>query len=378
MNTITPASGRSTLRALWQRAPLWRFFVLLGPFLTVVFLLFPPRAQTPGPDLKTGADAQASYTPPSAAGPAPASSPVVAPAKPDTAAAPPGAAGVPAPTPAPPQQIAQAAPPRSPPPSAPQTAQLSMVTAGPAQAPNETGLDNAMLGPLYSGSINSNGFTLPLPPGKWAILSRSSVKTPTAAGMAYYLGRIEHKRLIGAVKFFAVRSNTQPGDGFPQAGCARPSPLRSHVFIEGEMAPKISQACWIIENYYAAGFQYWADKGVRMSSLDRAAGGDLTAKGVTYPQDLIEVRFTRSDQSNLMEADYLFSPDAEGITSRTAPSVNDSDWTAANVQRSPERVAYIAKMKSWGEAFWPRFKNAFTQGANVQTAPSQGASVEAK
>lgn len=104
-----------------------------------------------------------------------------------------------------------------------------------------------------------------------------------------------------------------------------------------------------------------------MNPLDRAAGGDLTAKGVSFPQDLLSVRFTRSTKTGFLEAAYMFSPDAAGITSHIAPSVMDSDWTAANIQHYPDKLAFQAKMKTWGEMFWPRFKAAFAQGDSVVT-----------
>ncbi|MGC1302559.1 MAG: hypothetical protein WA840_09300 [Caulobacteraceae bacterium] len=359
MSVVTSASARTTFGALWKRAPLWRFFALLAPFLTALFLLFPPQGGSHG---HAPAD-QASYTTRKTPDLNPGQEPGTALDARNIAppAAPPGAA--------PPLQVAQSAPPR---PSAvaasPQSAQLSMVTANPAGSPSDTGLDSAMLGPLYSGSITSTGFTLPLPPGKWAVLSRTTAKTPGASGMAYYLGRIEHKRLTGGVKFFALKSDSLPGQGFPtQKSCIEATPLRSYVFVEGDIIPSDHQSCWIIQNYYATAFQYWADRAAKVDSLERAAGGDLTAKGVSYPQDLIEVRFTRSDKSGYLEGNYLFSPETAGITSHVSPSLLDTDWTAANVQHYPEKIAYIAKMKAWGEAFWPRFKDAFAQGVATGT-----------
>jgi hypothetical protein len=108
----------------------------------------------------------------------------------------------------------------------------------------------------------------------------------------------------------------------------------------------------------------WADRAVRISAIDRAAAGDMSAKGVTYPQDFVVSTFTRTEKWGLLEVMYLFSPDAEGISSRVALSVTDTDWTPANVSRYPEKVAYIDKQKAWGMAFWPKFKTAFDEAAS--------------
>ena len=59
---------------------------------------------------------------------------------------------------------------------------------------------------------------------------------------------------------------------------------------------------------------------------------------------------------------YLFSPESEGIKSNAAPTFRDADWFPSNIRRFPEKVAYAGKLKDWGASFWPRFKDAFSEG----------------
>ena len=129
-----------------------------------------------------------------------------------------------------------------------------------------------------------------------------------------------------------------------------------------ELAGKYA-ACWTIRTIYATGWSRWGDRAVKLSAIDRAAAGDMSATGITYPQDFISVQFTRTEAWGLLEVMYLFSPEVEHITSHTVLSINESDWTPANLSRYPEKVAYIDKMKAWGKAFWPQFKQAFDGGA---------------
>jgi hypothetical protein len=205
---------------------------------------------------------------------------------------------------------------------------------------------------------------VPLPPGAWASVAHSSITLPTATGDVHFLGRITNKRLTGAVRLFAVRSKDSPGAGFDEVkSCTEVNPGRTFVVVDGDMTPHGHQACWTIRDVYATPWMKWADKAVKLSFIDRAAAGDLSAKGVTYPQDLIQLTFSRTESWGLLEVGYLFSPESEKITSNTVLAVNETDWTPTNIVRYPEKLAYIEKLKAWGIDFWPKFKRAFDSGS---------------
>jgi hypothetical protein len=314
-NGIVPGALTS-LRALWKRALIWRISLMTALLTSLVFALYPPQRE-----VNTTPQGAAKYEPASYTA-------------------------------------------RSPP-AAPQSATVAMVTANGANSnvDNETGLDPAMLGQLYRGSVLIDGFTVPLPPGAWANLANSTFKQATFAGHAHFLGKIRHKRLIGAIRIFAARSDDSPGKGFPEVkSCTEINPGRTYVAIDDEMVPQGHQACWTMRNVYATPWSRWADRDVKISALDRAAAGDMTAKGVTYPQDYMSVQFTRTEQWGLLEVMYLFSPESEGISSNTVLAVTESDWVPANIGKYPEKVAYVAKLKAWGTVFWPKFKAAYAAG----------------
>lgn len=343
--------GRSIARTLWARAPLWRLCVLTAGLLTLLFILFPPgrielapppvpastASYTPHPRASSGAAAMAPGAP--AAG-ATSSAPAASPAAPHSPKIRTGALGVPA------------------------VGTLAMVTPGTAKHADSSGVDDALVGRLYRGSVSVDGFAVPLPAGDWANLANSTIKIAAGAGNAHFLGRIRDRRLIGAVRIFAVRSSDDPGAGFGEVkSCTEANPARHFVFVDGEMNPQGHQGCWTVRNVYATPWSQWADRNVKISALDRAAAGDMTAKGVSFPQDFVAVTFTRTETWGLLEVMYLFSPEAEGISSNATLSINESDWTAPNVRPFPEKVAYVAKLKAWGTDFWPQFKAAFDAGS---------------
>jgi hypothetical protein len=301
--------------------------------LTLLFVLFPPNRSAirsiPPVTISTNATYQAQAPPPTTASPTPK-------IKPSAALAP------------------------TVPPATPQTGALAMVTAGHARSPDESGLDAALLGPVYHGSVTIDGFTIPLPPGAWSNLAHSTITEQSATGDAHFLGQIRNKRLVGAVRIFAAHSKDRPGAGFNEAkACTEVNPGRTFVAIDDEMVPHGHQACWTVRDVYATPWSQWADRAVKLSSIDRAAAGDMTAKGVTFPQDFISLTFTRTETWGLLEVGYLFSPESEGITSNVVLAVSETDWTPANISRYPDKVAYIDKLKAWGTAFWPKFKRSF-------------------
>lgn len=284
--------------------------------------------------------------------------PIAAPAKPTAAstvaaAAAPNTAQAPAVVPAP----------------APQTATLSLAPQG--NGNGGTGIDSALIGHLYSGTVVAAGYTVPLPDGKWALLANGRLTRKSGPpGVIYYLGKIEHKKLMGAAIIYALKDPGATIDANTYSvspGCARKSASylvkTSH---DGDNA--LPNNCWYVDQYFAGEMQHWADKGYHMDNLVRAAAGDLAAKGVELPQDLPFVRYLFAEKTGLLYAEFKFNPEADGITSPIVPDFLDSDWAPANIGRHPEKVAYQVKLKAWGESFYLRMRDAFTNGLPMAAA----------
>jgi hypothetical protein len=374
MNSNNPNLVVGAAASLWKRAPLWRVCAITAAILSVATVCFPPHWRwtdvKPLPPLPESI----AYAPPqnafvAHAVPAPAVAPEVKPALAAASSASPAAQKQAVKVAS--NQVSKTAVVPLPKTNAPINAQISLAVPNASTTKDPSGLDSALLGRTYHGSIEAGGFNVPLPPGRWAMLANSSVRLHGATGMAYFLGRIEHKKLVGAVRLFAVRSIDLPGEGFPAANsCTAGNPDLDYLSLES-VTPYDHHACWLINNFFTPPMLQWADRAVKITNLDRAAAGDMAAKGVSYPQDLLAVRFTRSEKWGLLEVMYLFDPELDGISSSTVLSARESDWHAPNVGRFPDKVAYVAKTRAWGEGFWPSFQQAFDSGKppSVSSAP---------
>jgi hypothetical protein len=363
----------SHVKTLWRRSAAWRFCLLMALLLTMLAVLFPPRMRAPPTPPLPAPIANSRYQIPAALA-ASATAPAGSGSK--TSASAPAAAAAPA---LPVQRTSlgsanpaiarSVAPPAatSPPNSAgnqAQVATLSLATpGGQSTIDQRSGLDRALLGRTYQDYILASGFKVPLPPGQWAMLANTSIAArahPENRGIAYFLGDIENKRLVGAVWFYALRSTPPPGVGFEEfKGCAMPDNLYSS---HGQVAAFGHQSCWTMHAFFTPPMQQWADKAVKMDETVRAAAGDMAAKGVTYPQDFVIVQFFQSETWGLLNVSYLFSPDKDGVSSDVAPTLQDSDWFGTHVQKSAQQMAYVEKLRNWGEAFLPKIMAVFEAG----------------
>jgi hypothetical protein len=245
-------------------------------------------------------------------------------------------------------------------PTAPHTADLSLST--PNNADNdaikqETGLDAAVLGHTYSGSLKMGGFDIMLPPGRWIMLAQMKMNGPKAAGNAYILGRILHKRLVGEIVVHAVKAKPDQ-----QMGPLRDMSKLKFLYKEDECNAEHPAACWVIYGLFTSKWAQWGDHNLKMDNLTRAAVGTMAAKGISYPQDMIFVQFMRGEPWGFLEALYGFNPETANISTAEAASVADTDWAPVNIHRYPEKMAYVEKLRQWGASTWPNFKKAFQAG----------------
>jgi hypothetical protein len=230
-----------------------------------------------------------------------------------------------------------------------------------APAAQDKGSSETIMGKTFSKIVPAGGYNIPLPEGNWTGLAADTITAVNGQkvhGVQYFLGRIEAGRLVGAVQIFATETTERPGAGFKKfTDCDNKS--GNNIFTENEGCVEYdSQSYWRIHNYYSA-FQSWDDRTLNMQNLERSAGRALVEQNVKFPQDFVSLEFNRSEKWGWLRVMYLFSPEAEGISSKPVSNYRDSDWHSANIVRFPEKMAYANKLKLWGKSLWPQFKAAF-------------------
>ena len=127
----------------------------------------------------------------------------------------------------------------------PHTASIAMASPNGASPVDQSRLDAPLVGRAYQQSVPVDRFEVPLPPGQWAMMASGSVKSRGGAGIACFLGKIEHRRMIGAVRISALRGNDHPGAGFPAFnGCVPGNPTLNRPFVDS-IARGGREGCWL-------------------------------------------------------------------------------------------------------------------------------------
>jgi len=321
---------------------------------TLLFVCLAPKAKHQSGGTSDDLQPTASYTPQARQRAEPVPSP--APAVQDQASS---GTSAPSEAPAAPARKQEATRIRQAAPEAPREVPLALSRpAGSAYTDTAQGTGSkAPMGRTFRDTFEVGGHRLPLPPGMWTVLSDIRGNRPDQTIATYFLGRIEHQRLAGAMVVQSVVAKTSPATGFPAARyCDDGSAL---YLVNESNEPNGSQSCWLMHNIFTPPWTHWDDRNVQIGQAERAAAGEMSVRGISYPQDFVAIEFHRAEKADLLHVSYLFSPEQEHINTSPANTFRDSDWYGPNVARDSARVAYVGRLRDWGTNWWNRFKQAF-------------------
>jgi hypothetical protein len=196
-----------------------------------------------------------------------------------------------------------------------------------------------------------------LPQGHWVMLASASINNPKASGRGYVLARVLNKHLVGEIIVHAMRAK--------QGKSLLPAEALSQfhgLYKSDECDLRNPQKCLLLYNLFTGQWAQWGDGSVKLNSLTRAAIGNMAAKGISYPQDLIIVHFIRVERWGSLDIAYAFNPETEHISSSEVISNLDTEWAPVNIKRFPDKTAYIEKLRKWGDSTWAQFEAIFDGG----------------
>ena len=284
--------------------------------------------------------------------------------KPGGAAPPPSVAQSRSTAPAPRAVVSEQAPvaPRPATVSARSAASVVAPSRPPASVSTRAGAEDdadatTLAGKTVTGNVVARGRSVPLPPGQWIILAHVPAHGPGGVE-SLFLVQVRRDKLSRAV---LVEAGAQAGDstaGFPRsAQCARAGLLYVKTISNEEFG---RQDCWTIDHDASTGSERDG------SPIVRAAIAELEQRGVKYPPVLLSAFFRLADRQSFLNAVYEFNPDTDGITSKPAPW-DESEWNRNHIHQSPDKIAYVEKLRAWAEAWHPAVREGF-QGGLAETA----------
>jgi hypothetical protein len=209
-----------------------------------------------------------------------------------------------------------------------------------------------LVGKTVMGNVVAQGKSVPLPAGQWIVVAH--VPAPGPGGVeSLFLVQVRRDKVSRAV---LVEAGTQAGDpamGFPRlAQCARQGLLYVKTISNEEFG---RQDCWTIDHDVSTGSERDA------SPIIRAAIAELERRGVKYPPVRLSAFFGLADRQSFLHAVYDFNPETDGITSKSA-LWDESDWNRNHIYQSPDKIAYVEKLRAWAEAWHLAVREGFQGG----------------
>lgn len=191
---------------------------------------------------------------------------------------------------------------------------------------------------------------------------------PNYAGKAMLLAKVKGNRLSHVAVLVGAQASIWPGTKASDFyDCGIPGLFQGG--LQGTDATRTN--CWLVTSVFTKPWEQWADKSVKISSgLIRAAAGAMMARGITFPQDMMQVSFLHSETWGTLRVQYMFNPELEGLKGTEAGAITDTDWAPNNISKFPEKARYAAKLKAWGEAYLPLFNQAFENAGKLAQARS--------
>src|SRR5262245_3971882 len=228
------------------------------------------------------------------------------------------------------------------------------------QAGTDAGADadaTTLAGKTMAGNVVARGRSVPLPPGQWIVVAHVPTSGPGGVE-SLFLVQVRRDKLSRAVLVEAGAPAGESTAGFPRsAQCARAGLLYAKTISNEELG---RQDCWTIDHDVSTGPERDA------SPIVRAAIAELERRGVKYPPVLLSAFFRLADRQSFLNAVYEWNPETDGITSKPAPW-DESEWNRNHIHESPDKIAYIEKLRAWAEGWHPAVREGF-QGGLSETA----------
>ena len=209
------------------------------------------------------------------------------------------------------------------------------------------------VGNTYSGNIklssSNSGIYLALPEGSWILTSLEetrdrNVNAPMISGR---LVSLLNKKVKGAVSFTA--GNDSSGGWLVPTYCDR----KDIYFLSAPDKRRGREIrCWGINHI-----------GMTPGSTASKPVTDFyqwVAKNTDgMPKTMIAVETYRASGAKYLYAAYYRNPEIDGFPPPAESACRASEWHKDRVVGDPKRLAYLEKVKTWGDQWQPTFEAAF-------------------
>jgi|TARA_R110000751_G_scaffold22366_2_gene63069 hypothetical protein len=206
-------------------------------------------------------------------------------------------------------------------------------------------------GSILTGEyLTANGrVKVPLPEGEWIV-----------AGSGYrrvgYENPIEEVILVQVddgtvIHYIEIRTDIAASPiGWKKSTFCERNDI--HYIKKISNVPAGSQDCWGI-NHFRMTFTG------KIPLYMEEARTYIVDHKIRSPLNALAVEYRLADKPHFLDVKYFFNPEADGFEPPKIAEWATSDWHRDRVYMDPKKVAYIKKLKSWGEDWHTKVKAGF-------------------
>ncbi len=204
---------------------------------------------------------------------------------------------------------------------------------------------------VLEGSITYGAYVVPLPEGRWTVIGEQ--KGPSGAHMK--LGRLALARFRGdgavdrvmTIDTVLSYGSRRGGGWMMERDCER----ENMHYVKKVVNTLSERECYYVNHFTPSAFSGG-------NSHARFAD-ELRRRGVAIPANAIAAFFNQADKMNRLVVTVVFNPEAEGLPPSPDSDWTNTEWNSRNIDRYPERKAYVDKIVAWTKAWEPRYREAF-------------------
>jgi hypothetical protein len=201
------------------------------------------------------------------------------------------------------------------------------------------------VGKIYEHSLKLPFTTVPLPEGKWRVISaEQSQNNNNMTVGSIYLVRVENNVIAGYIYIGGSADLGRTGWEL-DTGCNRNDVLFQQLYSYAQY----DERCWILSHYVMT-------RGPNTTKAGSALWDFPANNNLALPSTMLGVFMRWHDGHTFNKVIYYFNPEFEGLPPSQQLDWRSSDWHRDRVAQSPERAAYVAKLKAWGEKQWQLFE----------------------
>lgn len=205
------------------------------------------------------------------------------------------------------------------------------------------------VGTRVTGNFQLGAVTVPLPQGEWTLTGRGKPTVNGAHGRidiaeVYLTEAIEGK---SARTVYARANFKGQGSGFgwvrDKNVCDRKNVV--HVISDQNFNAKDTK-CWIVNHVIDSSPS-------NPSEAFQENFRTLTERKWMFPKLRIVADFYLTDSNNQVFARYSVDPEVAGVPQGSVARWESSEWNVTRIGHFPERVAFVDKMRIYGEEMLP-------------------------